>query len=139
MLSISNLTKSYGRQLLFDGASLHMSQGERLGLMGRNGHGKTTLFRIILGVEEPDGGSIEMPRGYRIGHLEQHLRWQSPTVLEVACEGLGIDAENERYRAEEILFGLGFCREELSRPPQELSGGFGVRLNLARTLVSEPS
>ena len=138
VLSISNLTKSYGRQLLFEDASLHMSQGERLGLMGRNGHGKTTLFRMILGVEEPDGGSIEMPRGYRMGHLEQHLRWESPTVLAVACEGLGADAENERYRAEEILFGLGFCREDLGRSPQELSGGFGVRLNLARTLVSRP-
>ena len=71
MLRIQNLNKSYGSQILFEEASLQMSSGERLGLVGRNGHGKSTLFRLLLGEEEPDSGKISIPRNYRLGHLAQ--------------------------------------------------------------------
>lgn len=138
MLRINDLSKSYGSQLLFEHATLQMSPGNRLGLLGRNGHGKTTLFRLIVGEELPDCGTIEVPRHYRIGYVEQHLSFTSPTVLGVACEGLSEENIHEEYRAEEILFGLGFSKEDLDRAPQELSGGFQVRLHLARTLVSAP-
>jgi len=138
MLRIDSLHKSYGSQKLFDGASLQMSQGERLGLMGRNGHGKTTLMRIVIGAEEADSGTIELPKNYSIGYLEQHIHFESPTVLDVACERIPEDRLHESYRAEEILFGLGFSKDDLSRAPQMLSGGFQVRLQLARTLVESP-
>jgi ATP-binding cassette subfamily F protein 3 len=139
MLRINDLSKSYGAELLFEHATLTMSPGQRLGLIGRNGHGKTTLFRLIVGEEEPDEGTIEFPRHYRVGYVEQHLTFESPTVLGVACEGLSAEQEYESYRAEEILFGLGFSKDDLARAPEELSGGFQVRLHLARTLVAAPN
>lgn len=139
MLRINDLSKSYGSQLLFEHATLQMSASQRLGLLGRNGHGKTTLFRLIVRDELPDEGTIEVPRHYRIGYVEQHLSFASPTVLAVACEGLSAEDAHEEYRAGEILFGLGFSKEDLARPPQELSGGFQVRLHLAKTLVAAPN
>ncbi|MDP2690388.1 MAG: ATP-binding cassette domain-containing protein, partial [Deltaproteobacteria bacterium] len=92
MLKVTNLSKSYGGQLLFDDVSFTIPPGERIGLVGRNGTGKTTLFKLILGFEEPDSGVISMPRYYRAGHLSQHLRFTEDTVLKEACLGL---PENE--------------------------------------------
>ncbi len=139
MLRINDITKQYGSQLLFDGASLQMSGGERLGLIGRNGSGKTTLFRFIIDQDHPDSGTIEIPKHYRVGYLEQHLNFIEPTVLEVVCAALPAEAEHEDYRAKEILFGLGFDQEDMARAPAQLSGGYQVRLQLARTLVSSPN
>ncbi len=139
MIRLDDLQKAYGSQLLFSHASLQMMPGERLGLIGRNGSGKTTLFRLILQEEEPDAGAIILPGHYRIGHLQQQLEFSAATVLEEGCRGLGPEEADERYRVERILAGLGFTREELSRPPAELSSGFQVRLGLARTLVSRPN
>ncbi len=139
MLRIQNLDKSYGSQILFDEASLQMSAGERLGLVGRNGHGKSTLFRLILGQEHPDSGTITIPRNSRIGHLAQHLNFTQPTALEEGCLGLPKEEEHDHYKVERILFGLGFDKEEMGRPPASFSGGFQVRLNLAKVLVSHPN
>ena len=139
MLRIQNLNKSYGSQILFEEASLQMSSGERLGLVGRNGHGKSTLFRMILGTEHPDSGSITLPRNYRIGHLAQHLHFTRPTVLEEGCLGLPEEEEHDHYKVERILFGLGFTEEDMGRPPSVFSGGFQIRLNLAKVLVSNPN
>jgi len=61
MIQVNNLEKAYGRQLIFDDVSFTINQGERVGLVGRNGHGKTTLFRMILGKEYPDSGTIGSP------------------------------------------------------------------------------
>ena len=82
--------------------------GERLGLVGRNGHGKSTLFKLILGEEEADSGEIVIPRNYRIGHLEQHLHFTQPTILDEAALGLPEEETHSIYKAEAILFGLGF-------------------------------
>ncbi len=141
MLTVSNLSKSYGKQVLFEDASFLVGPGERVGLVGRNGHGKTTLFRILLGDEAADGGTIGVPAGYRIGHLAQRLEFRHPTVLAEAGSALprAEDGVDETYRAKAILAGLGFDGDDLSRPPGELSGGFQVRLNLARVLVSAPN
>src|SRR3989338_7590955 len=136
MLSIQNLYKSHGSQVLFEGATLQMSPGERLGLVGRNGHGKTTLFRLLLGEEEPDSGTISIPRNYRLGHLAQQIHFTQPTVLEEACLGLPEGEEWDHYKAERVLFGLGFTEQDMARPPATFSGGFQVRLNLAKVLVS---
>ncbi len=116
-----------------------MGPGERLGLVGRNGHGKSTLFRIILGEEHPDSGEIVFPRNYRIGHLAQHIKFSKPTVLEEGCLGLLPDEEHDHYKVEKILFGLGFTEDDLWRDPDSFSGGFQVRLNLAKVLVSRPN
>jgi ATP-binding cassette subfamily F protein 3 len=116
-----------------------MNAGEHLGLVGRNGHGKTTLFRLILGQEEPDSGEITIPRNYRVGHLEQHLRFTQSTILDEAALGLPEEEAHSIYKAEAVLFGLGFSQGDLGKAPREFSGGFQIRINLAKLLVSEPN
>ncbi|MDP6928330.1 MAG: ATP-binding cassette domain-containing protein [Planctomycetota bacterium] len=140
MLQVHQLRKAYGTQLLFDGVTFALTPGERLGLVGRNGSGKTTLFRLILGEEPADDGRIDKPKGYTIGHLSQHLQFKKDTVLEEACLGLPVQEGDwvEEYRAEEALMGLGFTVADFDRPPSELSGGYQVRLQLAKVLVSSP-
>lgn len=139
MLRIDAIDKSYGEQVLFRRASFQMQPRERVGLVGRNGSGKSTIFRMILGEEEPDSGSIVIPTGYRIGHVAQHLHFTKPTVLEEGCLGLHHDEINDIYKVESILFGLGFTEEDMSKAPSTFSGGFQVRLNLAKVLVSNPN
>ncbi|HSE88819.1 MAG TPA: ABC-F family ATP-binding cassette domain-containing protein [Candidatus Binatia bacterium] len=139
MLKINQLSKSYFARELFADVSFQMNAGERLGLVGRNGHGKTTLFRLILGQEEPDSGEITIPRNYRIGHLEQHLHFTRSTILEEAALGLPEEESHAIYKAEAILFGLGFSQADLGKAPREFSGGFQSRINLAKLLLSEPN
>ena len=141
MLQVTNLEKSYGKQLLFDGVSFTVNPRERVGLVGRNGHGKSTLFRMILGEEHQDSGTITTPSGYTIGHLSQHIHFTEDTVLKEACLALpkNEDHIDESYKAEAILHGLGFSNDDFERPPSSLSGGYQVRLNLSKVLVSEPN
>jgi ATP-binding cassette subfamily F protein 3 len=139
VLTVNNLSKAYGKQTLFEGVSFQVGQGERVGVVGRNGSGKTTLFRILLGEEEPDGGSVSVPAGYRIGHLAQRLRFRERTALAEAASALPRreDGADETYKAKSILSGLGFGEADRSLDPNELSGGFQVRLHLARVLLSD--
>jgi len=141
MIQIGNLSKSFGRQVLFDSVTVTVNQGERIGFAGRNGSGKSTLFRMILGDEHPDSGSISIPQGYRIGHLSQHIRFRETTVLKEACLSLrkSDDGIDETYKVRKILAGLGFRDEDLDSSPHGLSGGYQIRLNLAKVLVSEPN
>lgn len=139
MITVSNLSKSYGSQIIFDSVSFTIGAGERVGLVGRNGSGKTTLFRLILGDEVYDGGTITIPHHYKIRHLSQHVRFKASTILGEASRELLIheDGVDQSYKAKKILLGLGFSSDEFDRSPHELSGGFQVRLNLARVLLSE--
>jgi ATP-binding cassette, subfamily F, member 3 len=141
MLQVTNIEKSYGKQLLFDGVGFTVNPRERVGLVGRNGYGKSTLFRMILGEEHPDAGAITMPSGYTVGHLSQHIHFSEDTVLKEACLALPANEDhiNESYKAEAILHGLGFTNADFDRDPASLSGGFQVRLNLAKVLASEPN
>ena len=139
MIKINQLSKSYFSRELFTDVSFQMNAGDRLGLVGRNGHGKSTLFKLILGQEEPDSGEIIIPRNYRIGHLEQHLDFTQPTILEEAALGLPEEEFHSIYKAEAILFGLGFAQGDLAKAPREFSGGFQIRINLAKLLLSEPN
>ena len=141
MLKVSGLEKTYGRQVIFDNVSFVINPGERVGLVGRNGHGKTTLFRMILGEEHPDAGVISVPNYYTIGHLSQHIHFTEDTVLKEGCLSLPVseDGIDESYKVETILMGLGFSVDDFNRNPNEFSGGYQVRLNLAKVLVSEPN
>jgi len=137
MIVVDNLSKNFGKQSLFDNISFKVNRRERVGIVGRNGHGKTTLVRMIAGLEEADSGSISMPRNYRIGYVEQHLDFKAETVLDEAARGLAADARSERWRVEKVLAGLGFDKGDQDKRPSELSGGFQVRLNLAKVLLSD--
>ena len=139
MIKAENLAKAYGEQVLFTGASFLINPGERIGLVGRNGHGKTTLLRILAGEEESDAGSITFPKNYRVGYLKQHLSFTQPTLLAEACHGLPAAQEGQTWQVEKILLGLGFTKDDFQRPPAEFSGGFQVRLNLAKVLAAEPN
>jgi ATP-binding cassette subfamily F protein 3 len=139
VIKINQLSKSYFARELFTDVSFQMNAGDRLGLVGRNGHGKSTLFKLILGQEEPDSGEIAIPRNYRIGHLEQHLHFTQSTILAEAALGLAEEESHSIYKAEAILFGLGFSRADLERAPREFSGGFQIRINLAKLLLSAPN
>ncbi|MGO9612931.1 MAG: ABC-F family ATP-binding cassette domain-containing protein [Dissulfurispiraceae bacterium] len=141
MIQVNALEKAYGEQLIFDNVSFSLNAGERVGLIGRNGHGKTTLFRMIVGEERPDSGTINIPKDYQIGHLSQIISFGGDSVLEEGCLALRAteDGRDETYKAKTILLGLGFSASDLEKSPRELSGGFQVRLNLARVLVAEPN
>jgi ATP-binding cassette subfamily F protein 3 len=138
MISIENLTKSFGKYILFDSISFKLNSRERIGLVGRNGHGKTTLFRLVAGMDHPDSGNILMPKGYRIGYVQQHIDFSKSTVLAEAMTGLVESEKDHSWKAEKILAGLGFSITDMQQPPETFSGGFQVRLNLAKALVSEP-
>lgn len=139
MIQVVNLEKSYGTQLLFQNVTFTLGKGERVGLVGRNGTGKSTLFKILLGEESQDKGDIIFPKNYLVGTLKQHLSFTKPTILEECITALrGENADFEHYKAEKMLLGLGFKISDFSRPPSDFSGGYQIRLNLAKVLVSEP-
>ncbi|MBP9838085.1 MAG: ABC-F family ATP-binding cassette domain-containing protein [Proteobacteria bacterium] len=141
MIQLASLTKSYGKQHLFEDASIILSPGDRVGLVGRNGSGKSTLLKLVLKEEEPDSGQIIIPKDYKIGHLSQHLVFTEPNILEEACLGLPLLDEGwkETYKAEAMLMGLGFSTNDFTKPVQSFSGGFQIRINLAKLLLSEPN
>jgi ATP-binding cassette, subfamily F, member 3 len=138
MLQINNLSLSFDGQLLLKDISFNIHSGERIGLVGRNGSGKTTIFKLITGEIHPDEGRIILPKNYSVGYLKQHLQFNEATVLEEACLGLRSDERDQVWKAEKILTGLGFSEADMYSSPAEFSGGFQVRLNLAKVLLGEP-
>ena len=135
MIIVESISKSYGSQELFRNAGFRLNARERLGLVGRNGHGKTTLLRLITGEEEADSGNIIVPKGYSIGHVRQEPDFTCSTVLAEGCSGLPREERDQSWKVEKVLAGLGFRALDLEKDPFELSGGFQVRLNLAKVLV----
>jgi ATP-binding cassette subfamily F protein 3 len=140
MVSVANLTKSYGPQVVFEGVSFTVGEGERIGLVGRNGSGKTTLLRLITSEEEPDSGRVNVPRNYSLGYLSQVLSFTEGSVLGEASLLLRASDEgtDETYKVKRILLGLGFDQAAFRKHPLELSSGYQIRLNLAKVLVSKP-
>ena len=178
MLSISNLSYYLGERVLFDEAQLHIKPREKIGLVGLNGTGKTTLLRIINGETSPDGGEISKRNDCTIGYLNQDLlSFQSEdSILSVAMGAFAEAAEYEQKieqilklletdhsekllikltslqekfealggytlesQAEEILEGVGFKTSDLHRPLSEFSGGWRMRVILAKLLLQKPS
>ena len=138
MIKVENLTKSFADQVLFEDASFQINPRERIGLVGRNGHGKTTLFRLLVGEEHSSTGSITITRNYRIGYVRQHLEFTRDTVLQEAVQGLPEGEHHQHWKVEKVLAGLGFSPHDMQQNPHTFSGGFQIRLNLAKILVSEP-
>jgi len=105
MISTDNLTKSFAGQSLFEEASFKINAKERLGLVGRNGHGKTTLFRLITGEEEPDSGTIIIPKHYHVGYVKQHLGFTEDTILKEGIKGLPSKEEHHYWKVEKSFRG----------------------------------
>ncbi len=138
MIQLDDVELSFSGHPVFTEVSFSLQKGERCAFVGRNGSGKSTLFKLIAGELEADRGSISIPKDYRIGYLNQHIRFKEPTILQEAVMGLPEHERDEVYRAEKILFGLGFTDEDMDRSPADFSGGYHLRLHLAKVLVSEP-
>jgi len=137
VIQFFKIAKQYGDRILFSESTFTLGRGERCGLVGRNGSGKSTLFNLILGSESLDGGSISVPKHYRIGTLEQHIRFSKQSIIEESLSLLPPE-KREEYRAEIILTGLGFSLDDMQKDPKTLSGGFQLRLQLTKALLAEP-
>ena len=164
MLQISNLTfNAWGRQFL-DDASVSLPPGAKVGLVGRNGIGKSTLFKIILGELAANGDEVSLPKTARIGSVDQEHPATPVSVLDTILEAdverhdlltrletaepeemgeiwgrlIEIDADSAPSRAAEILAGLGFSPDDMHRPMSHFSGGWRMRVALAAALFAQP-
>ncbi len=138
MIRAKDLSISFSGHEVFSEGNFIINSRDKVGLIGRNGSGKSTFLKLILKKLEPDSGEIEIPKGYRIGHLEQHIHFTHETVLEEICSVLPEDREHEGWKGENILYGLGFTYDDLYKDPKKFSGGYQVKLNLAKLLLMEP-
>ncbi len=139
MIQLTNLSKGFGGQTLFNDVNFKMQAQQKIGFVGRNGSGKSTLFKMILGEEGVDSGSVSIPKNYRIGTLKQHLVFTEPTVREECALVLPEDEQWNFYKIEKLLFGLGFLESDLDKDPLSFSGGFQIRINLVKLLATEPN
>ncbi|HYG37699.1 MAG TPA: ABC-F family ATP-binding cassette domain-containing protein [Cytophagales bacterium] len=178
MLSINNLSFYFGSRPLYENVSLHIKPKDRIGLIGANGTGKSTLLRLIVGEYQPDSGNISKSNETSIGFLNQDLlSYQtSDSILTVAMQAFEkqnelqkqiehvlhemetnyrdelvdkltklqehfetLDGYTIQSKTEEILEGLGFATKDLHRPLKEFSGGWRMRVMLAKLLLQKPS
>jgi ATPase subunit of ABC transporter with duplicated ATPase domains len=176
MISFSNVSKQYGKQVLFIDASLQLNPGEKAGLVGPNGAGKSTLFRMIMGEENPDDGTVSLPKKFTVGYFRQEVdEMAGRPVLDEAIAGSGrlgdlhhelVDLEKamadhespdfeaalERFghvqeeyqhlggyeleaKARACLHGLGFEDDQIDGDVGALSGGWKMRVSMAKVLL----
>ncbi|MBA8985881.1 ATP-binding cassette subfamily F protein 3 [Sphingobacterium soli] len=177
MISINNLTFEIGSRALYDEANWHIKPGDKVGLIGANGTGKSTLLKLIVGEYSPTSGTISMAKDLKLGYLNQDLLsyHSEKSILHVAMEAFerqnqlhteienllkkletdysddilnklsdkqtefeALDGYSIEFRAHEILAGLGFSEEEQKRPLATFSGGWRMRVMLARILLQAP-
>ena len=165
MLNLNGITVRLGGRVILDGATAALPPGSRVGLIGRNGAGKSTMVRVIAGLLEPDDGSADMPKGAKIGYIAQEapagemtpfdtvlaadveraaLMHESETTEDTDRLGdvyerlIAIDAYTAPARAAQILLGLGFDEHMQQQPLDSFSGGWKMRVALAALLFSQP-
>ena len=165
MINFKNISFSIGGVLLFDETSAFVPTGHKVGIVGRNGAGKTTLFKLILKQLNIDGGTIEIPKNFKIGSVEQEAPSNEVSLLETVLQSdlertkllkdaetetnpnkiaeihirlSDIDAYSAEARASSILNGLGFSVEDQNSPCSNFSGGWRMRVALASVLFSNP-
>ena len=178
LIGLQNVTFEFGARVIVEDATWHIQPGDRIGLIGYNGTGKSTLLKVLVGEYTPSKGTVEKSRDTTIGYLHQDLLSfdTSETITEVALgafervralekeiEALGIalenDAENNdllikytdalheldvldgyniQHKAEEVLHGLGFSSQDIKRPYKEFSGGWRMRVLLAKMILQQP-
>ncbi len=143
LITVRELTRSYGSRTLFTGLDLTISDGDRVGVIGPNGAGKTTMLRILSGAEEPDDGEVHRRRRLRVAMVGQDDVFEpEATVVEVATHGAMVDSEGIKDETERqvrvgiVLDQLGFRSPE--QPVSELSGGWRKRLAIAAALAGDP-
>ena len=135
IFSVEHLTKSYSEKILLDDVSFLLDQKDKVGLIGINGTGKSTLLKIAAGVEQPDSGVVQLPGGVRVGYLPQNPVFQQDLpVLEQVFLGISQqDRETQLYEAKSILTRLGITN--LEQPVGQLSGGQKKRVAMAGALI----
>src|SRR5512147_1338014 len=165
MLAITDLSIRLAGRLLIDQSSVQITPGSRVGLVGRNGTGKSTLFKVIRGELAAESGTVTLPPRWRVGSLAQEapdgpesliavvlkadlerdaLLREAETaddphrIAEIQTRLVDIDAHSAPARAAAILSGLGFSTADQARPCSEFSGGWRMRVALAATLFSAP-
>lgn len=165
MIEIKNLTLQRGLKVLLDKANATVNPGQRVGLIGKNGTGKSSLFALIKGEITQDGGDVSIPKNWRLASVSQETPDLDISALDYVLQGDAelqtlqtalrqaeaqndgmkqaeyhakleeIDAYTAPARAAKLLNGLGFSQEEHSRPVKSFSGGWRMRLNLAQALI----
>jgi len=142
LIEVNNLTKTIGERILFDDISLAVAHGEKVGLVGLNGCGKSTLMNIIAGDGEYDSGAIRrIPRGVKIGHLPQWIEFREDRVIEIldnALDAAGVqEAWLRRLTINQVLEKVSLERISPDFPTKNLSGGERTRLYLAKLLTGD--
>jgi ATP-binding cassette, subfamily F, member 3 len=162
VIRFSNVSLRRGAKLLLEAAEVSINPGERIGLIGANGSGKSSLFALLRGELHTDRGEVDFPGHWRLAHVAQETPALERPAIEYAIDGdttlrkveerlagaqdglligelhaalADADAYTVRSRAERLLTGLGFNHEELERPVSSFSGGWRMRLNLAQALM----
>ena len=165
MLTIENVTYRIGQRTLFDEANARINKGQKVALVGRNGCGKSTLFKLILGQLQLNGGEVFLPKNLRIGTVAQEAPDNDESLVDTVLAAdherarlmieaetehdpdrlaavherlLGMDAYRAPARASAILSGLGFDEAAQQRPCKSFSGGWRMRVALAAALASSP-
>lgn len=165
MLSVQNITYRIAGRTLLEDTSLSVERGQKLGLIGRNGTGKSTLFKLIAGTLQVDDGDIQLQRGVRLGQVAQEAPSSDKSLIDTVLAAdeeratllddsetatdptriaeihnrlSDIDAEKAPARAARILAGLGFNEAAQQRPCSEYSGGWRMRVSLAAALFARP-
>ncbi len=165
MITLRNLSLQRGTKLLFQEVNLMLYIGQKIGFIGANGSGKSSLFALLRGELYADSGTVDLPTQWTIAHVLQEIPTTSRPAIEYVLDGDSelrhieetlaaarqaqdgmleaqchdqlevIDGYSARARAAQLLHGLGFSNQELEQPVNQFSGGWRMRLNLARTLI----